>query len=50
MNNVLHIKASSIFLPTVISLPDSLRWLRRTLTILLIVSNLAITIWANALR
>ncbi len=50
MNNVLHIKASSMFLPTVISLPDSLRWLRRSLTILLILSNLAITIWANAPR
>ena len=47
MNNVLHIKASSLSISAVTSLPDSLRWLRRTLTILLIVSNLAITIWAN---
>jgi hypothetical protein len=50
MNNVLHIKASSMFLPNQISLPASLRWLRRTLTILLILSNLAITIWANTSR
>lgn len=50
MNNVVHIKASSMLLPTLMSLPASLRWLRRTMTILLILSNLAITIWANAPR
>jgi hypothetical protein len=50
MNNVLPIKASSMSIPTVISLPDSLRWLRRAVTILLILSNLAITIWASVPR
>ena len=51
MNNVLHINAtSSISIPTIISLSDSLRWLRRTLTILLVLANLALTIWANAPR
>lgn len=32
------------------SLPISLRWLRRAMTMILILSNLAITIWANGLK
>ena len=47
MNNVVHIKVSSIVLPTSISLPASLRWLRRAMTLILIVANFAIAMWVR---
>jgi hypothetical protein len=50
MNNVVHLKASSMFLPTRISVPVSLRLLRRAMTMILILANLAITLWATAAR
>ena len=47
MNNDVHIKASSILISTRISLPASLRWLRRAVTMILIVSNFAIATCAQ---
>ena len=48
MNNIVPLKASSLWMPTLISVPDSLRWLRRAVTMILILANLAITLWATA--
>jgi hypothetical protein len=45
MNNAVHLKAPSRFITTPISLPVSLRWLRRAMTLILIVSNFAIAMW-----
>ena len=50
MNNLVPLKASSLLMPTLISVPDSLRWLRRAVTMVLIFANLAITLWATAVR
>jgi len=45
MNNILHLKASSTFIPPRMSLPASLRWLRRAMTLILIVANFGISMW-----
>ena len=50
MNNAVHLKASSLSIPTAISVSVSLRWLRRGMTLILLLANLAITMWANAPR
>jgi len=49
-NNIVPVKPSSIFNSTRISAPDSLRWLRRAVTLMLILSNYALTMWASSLR
>jgi len=50
MNNIVHINPSLTFIPTQVSLPSALRWLRRGITIALVLANLAITLWATAAR
>ena len=50
MNNILPLKATSPLIPTLPSMPVALRWLRRSVTILLVFAHLAITLWANAAR
>jgi hypothetical protein len=50
MNNALRLKASSMFIPPRISVSVSLRWLRRAMTMILILSNFAITMWGNPAR
>ena len=50
MNNVIRLQASSLFTPTRISALVALRWLRRAVTMILILANLAITLWATAAR
>jgi len=50
MNNTARLNVSSISVSTLVSMSASLRWLRRAMTLILILSNLAITIWANAPR
>ena len=50
MHNLAHIRATSFSTATTTSMTDSLRWLRRTTTVLLIFANLVLTLWANALR
>jgi hypothetical protein len=48
MNNIVTIKASSLSISTPISLPNALRWLRRSIVIIAIAANLALTLWATA--
>jgi hypothetical protein len=50
MNNAVHLKASSLLIPIQTSLPVVLRWLRRSITLLLVLANLALTLWATAAR
>ena len=50
MNNILHLKAASLLSPTQLPLPVALRWLRRSITIVLVLANLALTLWATAAR
>jgi len=50
MNNTARLNVSSISVSTLVSMSASLCWLRLAMTLILILSNLAITIWANAPR
>jgi len=50
MNNIVPLKAASPLMPTLLLTPVALRWLRRSITILLVFANLALTLWATAAR
>jgi len=50
MNNILPLKAASPLMSTLLSMPVALRWLRRSVTILLVFANLALTLWATVAR
>ena len=47
MNNVVRLQVSSLLIPGLISWPASLRWLRRTMTLILILANFAIVLWSR---
>jgi len=50
MNNLVHRKLSSLLMPTGNSVPGALRWLRRVMTLILILANFAVIMWANLPR
>jgi len=50
MNNVVWLKGISMFITTRVSLQTSLRWLRRAVTMILILSNFAATTLADTAR
>jgi len=50
MNNIEPLKVASPLMPTLLSMPVALRWLRRSITIILVFANLVLTFWATAAR
>jgi len=50
MKNVVWLKGISMFITTRVSLQTSLRWLRRAITMILILSNFAATTLADTAR